>query len=114
MGDGVSSCYVEQKKVSLGIKQLQEDPWNKVTKNYSKDDEKSGVVKKITDFGAFIELEPGIDGLLHISELAKTKINNLKDIIKVGERINVVIIDIDQKVRRIGLSIKILENNRMA
>jgi len=114
-GDEVEAVVLhidpENRRFSLGIKQMYEDPWNKIVNTYPKGSKVEGVVKKITDFGSFIEIEPGIDGLLHISEFSKKRIKSPKDVLKIGDRINVQIIDIDPKIRRMGLSIKALESS---
>lgn len=106
----VLNIDIENRRFSLGIKQLQQDPWNKLVGKYTRGSKVIGVIKKITDFGAFVEIEPGIDGLLHISEFSKIQTNRPDNLVKINDKVNVVIIDIDLTVRRIGLSVKMLSS----
>jgi len=107
----VLNIDADNRRFSLGIKQLNEDPWDKIASNYPRGSKVKGIVKKITDFGAFIEIEPGVDGLCHISEFSQNRVNNPRDFLATGESIEVMIIDIDPKVRRIGLSLKALQKD---
>lgn len=95
------------RKISLGIKQVQENPWQKAREKFSVGDRVRGVVRNLTDYGAFIEIEPGIDGLLHISDMA-WNYKNLKpaDLIKKGEVIEVLILSIDWEAQKISLGRK--------
>lgn len=97
---------VESERFSLGIKQLNEDPWSRVSHVYPRGSRVKGRVSKITDFGAFIEIEPGIDGLCHISEFNDEHIHNPYEFIKPGDEVEVVIIDIDSNERKVALSMK--------
>ena len=92
------------------VKQLYEDPWNKIPQIYSRGTKVKGKVRKITDFGAFIEIEPGIDGLCHISEFSTEHIKNPRDFLSPDEKIDIVILDVNQEKRKISLSIKALNN----
>ncbi len=103
----VLSVDKEKKRVTLGTKQLAEDPWEKVVaEKYNLGDLVKGKVTKLTNFGAFVELEPGVEGLLHISELADKKINDPKDIVSEGQELEVKIIKLDVNQRKLGLSLK--------
>ncbi len=102
----------EKEKIALGIKQLTPDPWKKASKKYPVGAKVEGKVVSLTEFGAFVELEPGIKGLIHVSELSWSKrVRHPRDILSVGERVKVVVIDIDEEKRRISLSLKQIEPN---
>jgi len=100
----------ENERFSLGIKQLRPDPWETVSQNYTVGQVVSGTITSLTDFGAFVELETELEGLIHISELGsgERKVGHPSDIVKVGDTIDVVILNINPKERKIGLSIKAL------
>ena len=99
----------DQERFSLGIKQLQPDPWQSVAQRYEVGKEITGVVTNITDFGIFVELEEGIEGLIHVSEISKEKAKNPIENYKVGDVITAGVMNINSEERRIGLSIKRLE-----
>src|SRR5262245_2559137 len=102
----VLSVDQEKKRIALGLKQLQADPWSgDIPARYHIGDSVPGTVTKITNFGVFVELEPGLEGLLHISELADHKVDNPEEVIKVGQRVEVRIIKIDTDERKIGLTL---------
>ncbi|HSZ72711.1 MAG TPA: 30S ribosomal protein S1 [Cytophagaceae bacterium] len=104
----------EERKMSLGIKQLTEDPWTKqdVLVKYGVDTKHKGVVRNLTNFGLFIELEEGIDGLVHVSDLSWTKkVKHPSEFIKVGESLDVVVLELDVENRRLALGHKQLEEN---
>ncbi len=95
------------KKISLGLKQLQEDPWTVAARTFQVGDRVSGTVSRLADFGAFVELLPGVDGLIHISELSWNKrVRKPSDLLKVGERVEAVILQVNPAERRIGLGYK--------
>jgi len=97
----------KSKKVSLGIKQLTPDPWGKFLEKYEKNKKYRGIVTKLTNFGAFVELEEGIEGLLHISELSWTKrIKHPREVLKVGDEVEVMLLDYDLSKRNISLGLK--------
>ncbi len=101
-----------EKKISLGVKQLENDPWEEIDKRYPVGSKHKGTVRNLTNFGVFVELEPGIDGLIHISDLSWTeKINHPNEIIDKDEEIEVVILAIDFENRRITLGHKQIEEN---
>jgi small subunit ribosomal protein S1 len=93
-------------RFSLGIKQLTPDPWKDVARRYRKGEMVTGKVTNVTDFGAFVELEEGIEGLIHVSEMSREKIEKPSDVVKVGETISAVVLHIDPHEKRIGLSMK--------
>jgi small subunit ribosomal protein S1 len=104
----------EERKMSLGIKQLSEDPWTKqdVITKYALGTKHNGLVRNLTNFGLFIELEEGIDGLVHVSDLSWTKkIKHPSEFIKVGDRLDVVVLELDAENRRLALGHKQLEEN---
>ncbi|MFA5239077.1 MAG: 30S ribosomal protein S1 [Phycisphaerae bacterium] len=97
----------EKRRISLGMKQMSEDPWtHAIPEKYIPGQIIKGTVTKLTNFGAFVELEPGLEGLLHISELADHKIEKTQDIVKLGEKIEVKILRVDTEARKIGLSLR--------
>jgi len=95
------------RKISLGLKQLQEDPWTVAARTFKVGDRVNGTVSRLADFGAFIELLPGVDGLIHLSELSwDKKVRKPGDLLKVGERVDAVILQVNLADRRIGLGYK--------
>ena len=116
LGDIVEAVVLnikkEEKKISLGLKQLEPDPWEIISEKYPVGSKHKGVVRNLTAFGAFIELEEGIDGLIHISDLSWTKkVRHPKEIVKKGQEIDVVVLDINKEERRIALGFKQLESD---
>jgi len=99
----------EQKKFSLSIKRLKEDPWKGVVSRYHVGDTVEGYVTSITDFGVFVELEEGVEGLIHLSEMDDMQGKRLSDLFKIDDRVTTIIVNISEKERRIGLSIKALK-----
>ena len=99
----------EHERFSLGIKQLQNDPWASVAERYEVGKEITGTVTNLTDFGIFVELEEGIEGLVHVSEISKEKIKTPTEKFKIGDVISARVMNINSDERRIGLSIKRLE-----
>ena len=99
----------DSERFSLGVKQTQEDPWKNVAERYAVGTEISGVITNVTDFGVFVELEEGIEGLVHVSEISKEKIKTPVDKYNVGETLTAKVMNISSDERRIGLSIKRLE-----
>ena len=97
----------ETRKISLGLKQLQAEPWETAPERYKTGQRVSGPVTRVADFGAFVELEPGVEGLIHISEMFwGKKVRIASDIVKPGERVDAVILSIDLEKRRIALGLK--------
>ena len=93
-------------RISLGLKQASDDPWNTITTRFAIGQIVKGNVSKIASFGAFIELEDGVDGLVHISQISDQHVEKVKDVLKVGDEVEARIVKIDSEERRIGLSIK--------
>ena len=102
----VLSIDKENQRVSLGIKQLDNDPWSDIDTKFKVGDKVSGSVAKIASFGAFVNLAGDIDGLIHISQLSEDHVERVKDVIKVGDEVEARVIKVDKIERRIGLSIK--------
>jgi small subunit ribosomal protein S1 len=98
----------EKKRISVGIKQLQAHPWDSVAGKYKAGDRVRGTVTRLADFGAFVELEPGVEGLIHISEMSwsKGKIRKASDVVKEGETVEVVVLGVDAAQRRLSLGLK--------
>jgi small subunit ribosomal protein S1 len=96
----------QNEKFSLGIKQLERDPWENIKSRYKPGTAIEGNVTKLTDFGAFVELEEGVEGLIYVSEIADHRIEKPSDVLKVGDHVRAEILSIEPKERRIGLSIK--------
>lgn len=105
----VLSIDKETEKFSLGIKQLERDPWETAKSKYKVNSSIEGKVTKVTDFGAFVELEEGIEGLVYVSELSEQRVEKPSDIVKVGDIVRAEVISLDAKERRIGLSMKKLK-----
>jgi len=96
----------DNKRISLGLKQIQPDPWETVSQRYPMGSRVTGKVVRLTDFGAFVELEPGVDGLLHISQMSNRPIATPADLVNVGDELTLLVIRVDPNERRIGLSLK--------
>jgi small subunit ribosomal protein S1 len=96
----------ERRKVSLGLKQLTASPWDDIGTKYSVSSIVKGKVTRLTDFGAFIELEPGVEGLIHISELAPQRVRRVGDIVQLEQEVQVMVLNVDATQRRISLSLK--------
>jgi small subunit ribosomal protein S1 len=112
-GDEVEAQVIEidktNQRISLGLKQLETDPWDNIDTRFKVGDLVKGTVAKIASFGAFVELQDDIDGLVHISQLSEDHVAKVKDIIKVGDEVTARVIKVDRVERRIGLSIKAVE-----
>ena len=109
-GDEVDAIVLDvdtgNQRISLGMKQLAEDPWEDIDGRFRIGDVVTGVVSKITSFGAFVELQDHIDGLVHISQISEDRVEKIKDALNVGDEVTARVIKIDRDERRIGLSIK--------
>jgi small subunit ribosomal protein S1 len=109
-GDEVDTVVLEidssSQRISLGLKQAQEDPWARITDSYREGQKITGKVTKLTNFGAFVELEDGIDGLVHISQISGEHVEKVKDVLSIGDEVEARIVKIDPVEHRIGLSIK--------
>ncbi len=111
MGDRVEAKVIsidtEERKISLGVKQLTPDPWDEIEKEFEVGSKCSGIVQNLTQFGAFVELKEGIDGLVHISDLSWTKvINHAKNFLEKGQEVDVIILEVSRENRKISLGIK--------
>ncbi len=104
----VLNIDVENERFSLGIKQLTPDPWETLNERKPVGTRAHGKIIKVTDFGAFVEIEPGIEGLVHVSELREERVENPRDVVKEGDEVDVKIIDINTADRKVALSIKAL------
>ncbi|MFL5374620.1 MAG: 30S ribosomal protein S1 [Myxococcales bacterium] len=104
----VLNIDVENERFSLGIKQAQPDPWTTLAERHPVGAKVHGRVTKVTDFGAFVEIEPGIEGLVHVSEMRDERVENPRDVVKEGDEIDVKVIDMDQHERKVALSVKAL------
>jgi small subunit ribosomal protein S1 len=96
----------ENKRISLGLKQIQPDPWTTVAQRFPMGSRVTGKVVRLTDFGAFVELEAGVDGLLHISQMSNRPISRPDEVVNVGDELTLLVIRVDPNERRIGLSLK--------
>ncbi len=102
----------EERKMSLGMKQLVPDPWENISERYPKGSKHTATVRNFTNFGIFVELEEGVDGMIHISDLSwSKKIKHPAEFTKIGDKIDVVVLDVDQDIRRLSLGHKQLEEN---
>ena len=116
VGDEVDAVILtldrEERKMSLGVKQLKEDPWEKIEEKYPVGSKHTAKVRNFTNFGVFVEVEEGVDGLIHISDLSWTKkVKHPSEFTKIGESIEVQVLDIDKENRRLSLGHKQLEDN---
>ncbi len=116
VGDEVEAVVLtldrEERKMSLGVKQLTPDPWNMIIDKYAKGTKHTGTVRNFTNFGVFVELEEGVDGLVHISDLSwSKKIKHPSEFCKIGDKLEVVVLEIDGENRRLSLGHKQLEEN---
>jgi small subunit ribosomal protein S1 len=96
----------ERQRISLGLKQTQTDPWQQVLESYNEGDVVAGKVTKVVTFGAFVEILPGVEGLVHISELAQHHVENPREVVSQGDTVNVRILEVDAERRRLSLSLK--------
>ena len=97
----------ERNRVSLGLKQMGEDPWDNIARRYPANSRVYGKVSNVTDYGAFVEIEPGVEGLVHVSEMDWTNKNvNPQKIVQVGDEVEVMVLDVDEERRRISLGMK--------
>lgn len=109
-GDELEAVVIDidkaNQRISLGIKQLDTDPWKEIDTRFRIGDLVKGTVSKLTNFGAFVQLQDDIDGLVHISQISEDRIEKVKDVLKVGQEVEARVIKVDKAERRIGLSIK--------
>ncbi len=105
----IKELDAENQKVSLGYKKAEDNPWEKLKNEYPLGSVFTAPVVSVTDFGAFVRILPGIDGLVHISEISNTRVNKVSDVLKVGDEVSVKLMDVDFDKKRISLSMKALE-----
>jgi small subunit ribosomal protein S1 len=105
----VLSVDPEKKKIGLGMRQLSQNPWKSVEERFTSGTVTKGTVTRIENFGAFIELEPGLEGLVHISELDHKRIRTVNEVLRVGQEVEVQVLEIDPSRKRISLSLKALK-----
>jgi small subunit ribosomal protein S1 len=96
----------EARKVSLSLRKLLPNPWDEIALKYPPNTRVSGTVTKLLEFGALVELEPGIEGLIHVSQLAPQRVWRVRDVVKEGQAVEVVVLDVDRERQRISLSLK--------
>ena len=96
----------EQRKVGLGLKQLTASPWDGIDEKYHHGQVLTGKVTRLMDFGAFVELEPGVEGLIHVSELAPQRVRRVIDVVQTDQQVQVMVLSVDPAQRRISLSLK--------
>ena len=117
IGDKVTAKILDintdEEKFSLGIKQLEENPWSSVEENYPVGSRHEVEVVRIVDFGVFVKVEKDIEGLIHISELSKKRVNKIEDIVQLGNKVTAEILNIDKDAKKIGLSIRLVESDPM-
>ncbi|HEY2937811.1 MAG TPA: S1 RNA-binding domain-containing protein, partial [Gaiellaceae bacterium] len=101
----------DRQRISLGLKQTQSDPWQQVLESYKEGDTVDGKVTKVVTFGAFVEILPGVEGLVHISELAQHHVENPREVVSQGDAVKVLILEVDAERRRLSLSLKRVEGN---
>ncbi|MBP5210568.1 MAG: 30S ribosomal protein S1 [Bacteroidales bacterium] len=116
VGDEVEAVVLtldrEERKISLGIKHLKPDPWENILEKYPINSKHTATVRNITNFGVFVELNEGVEGLVHISDLSWTKkINHPSEMVSIGDQLDVVVLDVDQNIRRLSLGHKQLEES---
>src|SRR4051794_47401 len=104
----------DRQRISLGLKQTQEDPWQRVIDNHKPGDVVEGKVTKVVTFGAFVEILPGVEGLVHISELAQHHVENPREVVSQGDTVPVLILEVDAERRRLSLSLKRVDPERRA
>jgi small subunit ribosomal protein S1 len=114
VGDKVNALIIdidkESKKLSLSIKALTENPWSNVEEKYPAGNIVLGKIVRFADFGAFVELEPGVDGLVHVSEISHKRVNKPSDVLNIGQLVKAKILEVSKETKKIGLSIKAVED----
>ncbi|MEK7773005.1 MAG: 30S ribosomal protein S1, partial [Deltaproteobacteria bacterium] len=115
IGDNVEVMVLDvdpsAKRISLGLKQVEANPWDDASARYPKGTRVKGVIKNVTDFGVFVGIEEGIDGLVHVSDLTWRKVKHPSELVKKGQQVEAVVLNIDSANRRFSLSMKLLEKN---
>jgi small subunit ribosomal protein S1 len=110
VGDVIDAVVIrlesDKRRIALSVKQAQPDPWEQVLDSFAVQSLVKGTVKRVADFGAFVELVPGVEGLIHISELADRRVKSCGEVVKVGDEVETRVLGVDKENRRISLSIK--------
>jgi small subunit ribosomal protein S1 len=106
----VLSIDPDTKKIALSLKKAQPDPWSQVDQKYHVGDLVEGTITKLAKFGAFAKIDDGIEGLIHLSELSENAVENGKDVVSEGERVTLRVININPTRRRLGLSLRQVDN----
>ena len=110
VGDMVDAVVIrlepERHRLALSMKQAQPDPWAGVLDTFSEQSLATGRVTRLTDFGVFVELVPGVEGLIHISELSDQRVRSCRDVVEVGQEVEARVLGVDQENRRISLSLR--------
>ena len=101
---------IKDTKIALSVKFPEENPWNNAAEKYAVGNVVTGVVARMTDFGAFVELAPGVDALLHVSQISRAHVEKPSDVLSVGQEITAKIVDLNEADKKISLSMKALEN----
>ncbi|MBK8270121.1 MAG: S1 RNA-binding domain-containing protein [Planctomycetes bacterium] len=102
----ILSCEPDKQRVSLSLKALKGDPWEAVAERYPSGSKIKGTVVRTTEFGAFVNLEEGVDALIHISELSEKHVKSVTDVVKVGQEVEARVLKLDREAKKIGLSLK--------
>jgi small subunit ribosomal protein S1 len=102
---------VDNERISLGIKQLTDDPWSQVPRRYPSGTRVKGSVTSVTDFGVFVEIEEGVEGLVHVSQLSTERVDKPSSLFKIGDQVEAEVTSVDPREKRIGLSIKALRKS---
>ncbi len=111
-GDQVKALIkdINGEKIALSLKFPEENPWANAAENYAVGNVVTGRVARMTDFGAFVELEPGVDALLHVSQISREHVDKPADVLSIGQEIEAKVVDFNGEDRKISLSMKTLEN----
>ena len=117
-GDDLEAVVLDidktNQRISLGVKQLDQDPWKEIDGRFRIGDLVKGTITKLTNFGAFVQLQDDIDGLVHISQISEDRVEKVKDVLKVGQEVEARVIKVDKAERRIGLSVKAANDSEEA
>jgi small subunit ribosomal protein S1 len=105
----VLSVDVDRKRISLSLKQVGDDPWTGAAVRWPEDSIVEGVVTRTAEFGAFVQLVPGVEGLVHISELSEQRVNRVGEVVREGQTVQAKVVSVDEEKRRVSLSIKQLK-----
>lgn len=99
------------KRIGLRLNDVQDNPWTTIDQHYQENDHVRGIVSRLTNFGAFVELESGVDGLVHVSEISTERISKAADVLKIGQEVEVMVLSVDGQTQKISLSMKALEES---